>query len=424
MGKTIFKARIIHAKTHDEVEDFKNGALVVNEFGVIEDVGDFDKIAVKHEDAGIVEFKKRLLIPGLVDLHLHLPQIDQRGKHGATLLEWLQKYIFPAEMAFSNLDVARDASRRFFKKLILNGTTTAMTYSTIHYEATNLAFEMAKQSGLRIIMGKVMADQYSPEGLLEKTSESLEASEKLCAKWHDTNAGRLFYAYTPRFAPICSKKLWKEVSKLAKESGAYLQTHIAETIGENKRVAELFPEYKDYVELFEDTNCLGPKTILAHAIHLSDGEIKRLAKTSTKIAHCPTSNLFLKSGRMPVELMDKHGIVYGLGTDVGAGPSFSLFTVMRHADYVQNEIAITPRKAFYLATMGGAKALSMEKQIGNFEKAKKADFCVIDVRNIDYHYSIDDLDKDEILSLLMYRGGSRVVESTFVDGNKLDVDGI
>jgi guanine deaminase len=218
--------------------------------------------------------------------------------------------------------------------------------------------------------------------------------------------------------------LWKEVSKLAEKSGAYVQTHIAETVGENKRVAELFPEYKDYVELFEDTNCLGSKTILAHAIHLSDSEIKRLAKTNTKIAHCPTSNLFLKSGRMPVELMDKYGVVYGLGTDVGAGPSFSLFTVMRHADYVQNEVTTTPRKAFYLATLGGAKALSMEKQIGNFEKTKKADFCVIDVRNIDYHYSIDDLNMDEILSLLMYRGGSRVVESTYVDGNKLDVDAI
>ncbi|MBU4484673.1 guanine deaminase, partial [bacterium] len=394
----IFHARIIHSKSIDQVEDFKKGALVCDDAGVITEIGSFDEISPKYPDADIVQLADKLIIPGLIDTHLHLPQLDQRGKHGATLLEWLKKYIFPCENAFKDPNVAEDAARRFFKKLILNGTTTAVTYTTIHEESTNRAFELARQSGLRIVMGKVMMDQHSPEGLLEDTNESLAASERLCSKWHGAENGRLMYAYTPRFAPTCSKKMWNGLSKLMHDSGAYMQTHIAETIGENKRVKELFPEYKDYVELFEDTNTLGDKTILAHAIHLSEDEIKRLAKSKTKVAHCPTSNLFLKSGRMPIELIDKYNVTYGLGTDVGAGPSFSLFTTMRHADYVQPDITIIPRKAFYLATQGGADVLSLGNKLGNFVPGKMADLCVINIKNIDYHYDMDLLDTDEILS--------------------------
>ena len=191
---------------------------------------------------------------------------------------------------------------------------------------------------------------------------------------------------------------------------------------ENKRVRELHPKYKDYVELFEDTETLGPKTILAHAIYLSDKEFERLAKSQTKIAHCPTSNFFLKSGWMPVSQVEMAGILYGLGTDVGAGTSMSIFTEMRHADYTQLEATITPAKAFYLATQGGARALSMDDKIGNFAKGKFADFCVVNIEGIDPNYRLSELTTDEVLSLLMYRGKSNAIESTYVGGKRLDVD--
>ena len=413
-----YRARIIHSLSESQVEDIADGLLVVGSDGRIVSCGPYDG----SYKGKVVEFRSRLIIPGLVDVHSHIPQLDCRGKHGATLLDWLKRYIFPAEKAFADPKAVDDVAARFFKKLILNGTTTSGLYATIHGQATDRCFEIAKASGVRCFIGKVMMDQHSPEGLIESTGEALRQSESLCAKWHGAEDGRLRYAYTPRFAPTCSLNLWKETGKLARESGAYLQSHIAETSLENQRVRELYPQFRDYVELFEEVGCLGPKTILAHAIYLADDEYKRLAATDTKIAHCPTSNFFLKSGWMPVAKVEAAGIVYGLGTDVGAGTSMSVFTEMRHADYTQLETTLKPAKAFYLATVGGAKTLTMEDEIGNFACGKQADFCVLDICGIDPCFRLSELDTDEILSLLMYRGDGQVIESTYVGGHKLDVD--
>ncbi|MBI2974731.1 MAG: guanine deaminase [Deltaproteobacteria bacterium] len=425
---TIYRSRIIHPVSPLQVEEFKDGALVVDAGGKIVACGDYARYqkanGVKYDQAKLVDKRGGIIIPGLIDCHLHLPQLDLRGKHGATLLDWLKKYIFPAETAFANQRLAEDLSKRFFKKLILNGTTTAAIYTTIHAKSTDHVFKIAKASGVRAIIGKVMMDMYSPAGLQENTHNSLKESEALCSKWHGSSGGRLMYAFTPRFAPTCSEEMWLEVGKLARESGAYIQTHIAETKAENERVKELFPDYKDYTEIYEENDCLGPKTILGHAIYLTDDELRRLAKTKTKLVHCPTSNFFLKSGRMPVELIEEHGITYGLGTDVGAGTSMSLFTTMRHADYVQPHLAVSPVKAFYLATLGGAKALSLDSSVGNFKAGKAADFCTVDISAIDPRYKLGELSADEILSLLMYRGNGSVIKETYVNGQRLDVDGL
>ena len=420
---TIFRGRIINPISQTKFEEFKDGALAVDLSGLIERVGNFKEVVLAlDKKTKVVDKSGKVIIPGLTDCHLHLPQLDLRGKHGVTLLDWLNRYIFPAEMAFSNIRVVDDVAKRFFKKLIINGTTTAAIYSTVHAKACDHAFKIAKESGLRAIIGKVMMDQYSPAGLQEETHKSLKESEELCSKWHNSCGGRLKYAFTPRFAPTCSENLMTEVGKLAEESGAYIQTHISETHGEVERVKELFPDYEDYTAVYEENLCLGPKTILGHEIHLSERELMRLAKTKTKVAHCPSSNFFLKSGRMPIERIEEHGIVYGLGTDIGAGTSMSLFTTMRHADYMQPHVEVTPQKAFYLATLGGARVLSMEHEVGNFAACKTADFCVADILGIDPRYKLRDLSGEEILSLLMYRGNSDVIKETYVAGQKLDVD--
>jgi len=415
----IYRGRIIHAKGYSDVEDIPDGMLAVDGSGKVIACGAFDE-SFKGE---VVDLSSRLIIPGLVDVHSHIPQLDVRGKHGATLLDWLERYIFPAERAFADPKIAQDVTRRFFKKMILNGTTCAGLYSTVHEDATNRCFEIAKAAGVRCFIGKVMMDQHSPDGLLETTKESLERSERLCSKWHGAEGGRLQYAYSPRFAPTCSLELWQETGKLAKESGAYIQSHIAETKRENKKVKELHPQFRDYVALFEETGTLGPKTVLAHAIYLSEYEFERLAKAGAKIAHCATSNFFLKSGQMNVATALKTNADFALGTDVGAGTSMSVFTEMRHADYTQLETTVTPTNSFYLATLGGAKVMSMDDKIGNFEKGKIADFCVLDIYGIDPRYVMREMDTDEILSLLMYRGDGRVIESVYVGGRELDVDG-
>jgi len=437
MKLTGYRSRIINPKSPTEVEDIRDGLLVVDDAGRIVSCGPFKTphhlpSPPRGEGGGeggkkpfhgkVIDLRRHLIIPGLVDCHLHLPQLDCRGKHGATLLDWLSRYIFPAETAFKNIRVVDDVGKRFFKKLILNGTTTASIYVTVHANATDHAFKIAKACGVRAIIGKVMMDKNSPDGLMEETNKSLKESEQLAAKWHGSAGGRLHYAFTPRFAPTCSKELLRETGKLVKKSGAYLQSHIAETKEENEKVRELFPEYSDAFSVFEKTDSAGPRTILGHAIYLSDDEYKRMAQTGTKIAHCPTSNFFLKSGWMPVSRVERAGVIYGLGTDVGAGTSMSLFTEMRHADFTQLETAITPIKALYLATIGGAKTLSMENETGNFEAGKWADFLELDIRQIDYHYRLSELTTDEVLSLLMYRGDGRVVINSYVGGEKLDVD--
>ncbi len=414
-----FRARILFATAPDAVVDIPDGLLVVGSDGRILSCGPWDGAF----SGPVEDFSGHLLIPGLVDVHSHIPQLDCRGKHGATLLDWLDRYIFPAEKAFADPKVVEDVARRFFKKLILNGTTTAGLYASIHADATDRCFEIMRAAGVRGFIGKVMMDQYSPAGLLEKTSDSLNESERMCAKWNGAEGGRLRYAFTPRFVPTCSLELLREVGRLARESGAYLQSHIAETEGENARVRELYPQYADSVALFEDMDCLGARTVLAHAIHLNDDAFVRLAATGTKIAHCPTSNFFLKSGAMPAAKVEAAGVDYALGTDVGAGTSMSIFTEMRHADYAQMHATMTPIKTFWLATQGGARVMSMEGDVGSLEAGMFADFNICAVERIDPSFRLADLATDEILSLLMYRGDGQAIEATYVAGERLDVDG-
>ncbi len=365
-----------------------------------------------------------VIFPGLVDVHSHIPQLDERGKCGKTLLNWLDHYIFPAEKSFSNMSVVQDIGIRFFKKLILNGTTTACLFSSIHKDATDACFQIADQAGVRACIGKVMMDQHAPYGLIETTDDALTQSAMLCEKWHGHDCGRLQYAFTPRFAPTCSLDLWTESAKLARQMNAYLHTHIAETKKENQTVRAMYPQYKDYVDLFESCDVLGEKTIFAHAIYLSDDEFARIAESKSKIAHCPTSNLFLKSGCMPADKIEQYGIDYGLGTDVGAGTSMSIFTEMRHADYVQSDFSVSPKNAFYLATLGGAHVLGLQDQIGSLDVGKWADFIAMDIRGVDPNYNQSQLTADEILSILMYRGDGHSIKQVYVAGNQLDVDAI
>jgi guanine deaminase len=320
------------------------------------------------------DWRGHLITPGFVDCHVHLPQLDCRNKSGLPLLDWLQTYIYPAEAQFSDAVLARDVAERFFRELLSHGTTTAMIYSSIHEEATEIAFQEADRVGIRAIIGKVMMDQNCPEALKEETTESLKRSERLILKWHGHH-NRLFYAMTPRFAVTCSRELIRSAGQMAREHHTYFQTHFAETPDEVALAKEIHP-ITDYVGFYGDCRCLGEKSMYAHCIYPTDTEWQQLALSRSAVAHCPSSNLFLKSGRMPYEKISEFSIRCGLGSDVGAGPEFSLWDVVRSGQSQHPAALFTDREGFYLATLGGAEALGFASQIGSLQVGKQADIAV------------------------------------------------
>lgn len=425
---SIYKALIISPKNKNTLDIYNPGFLVVSQKGVIEEVSEEDP-RKKYKNYCFFNYSDYLICPGFIDTHNHLPQYAFAGIGEKELLPWLENYTFPREKMFQKKKVAKQSAEVFFKDLIRNGTTTTLTYVTIHKSATDIAFEYAKKSKIRAFIGKVMMDQNSPKFLTEKTEESIKDSIELIHKWHGYN-GRLFYVLTPRFAITCSFKLMKAIGKIARSKDVYIQTHLSENLGEIQFTKKLFSKYRNYTDIYYQAGLLGPKTIMAHCVHLNDAEIGIIKKTGTKIAHCPTSNRFLISGIMPFRKYQRENLEMGLGTDVAGGYSLSMFNEMKEA--IENSkylflfskgksgSPMTLAEAFYLATLGGAKVLSMENEIGSLEKGKKADFLIIDHKKIDPMGNKSNYQKPEqILSKLIYRGSKSVVKYVYIEGKKV-----
>src|SRR5262245_42351444 len=286
-----------------------------------------------------IDLRPLVLLPGMVDLHAHLPQLPNAGLgFGLDLLTWLERYIFPLERRWENPEVAATLTRATFRSFAAAGTTTVLAYGAVYKAAMDAAFGAAEEHGIRAILGKVMMDRITYDETIDRSTlleRSLRESDELSARWHGADDGRLGYAVTPRFAVSCTAEMLEASAALAARTGAWWQTHVSEDPGEIAEVERLFPEASDYVDVYDRAGGLGPRTVLAHAIHLSDREIGRLVETGTRIAHCPSSNLFLASGIMPLARYLEAGLGVGLGTDVAGGPDASLFTVMRVGAYGQ-----------------------------------------------------------------------------------------
>ncbi|MBL0174879.1 MAG: guanine deaminase [Ignavibacteria bacterium] len=359
-----------------------------------------------------------VVLPGFVDLHTHLPQYDARGKFGMTLLEWLEHFIFPEEARFADDAVARDVSTRFFRGMLEAGTTTAMVFSSVHRSATHIAFEEAERSKLRVILGKVQMDRDVPAALLETADASIRDTEILIDAWH-RKTERLWVAVTPRFAPTCSMDLMRRSAALAHRHGTYVQTHLNESEAEIRMVRALFPDAGSYTAVYRDAGLLGERTVLAHNIHASDEELDLCAQHRCAVAHCPDSNLFLGSGRFPLQRTLDRGIRAGLGSDVGAGTTLSMFGVMRSMCWVQAR-SLHPFLPLYFATRGGAEALSMDGDIGSLEQGKQADMVAV---RVDRHFhrgrDLAHLKPLEIASALVYRSQPGDVREVWVGGESL-----
>ena len=417
----IFRGHIVSPVTDVEILDIENGAMVVDRHGKIKAVCCFDDLKDVSKDVLIVDYGQKLLFPGFIDMHLHLPQIAQTGRSGEHLLKWLEKYIFPAEARFSDIEHARVMANWFFDELLRNGTTTACVFTTIHKDATDAAFEVAKQKGNRVIMGKVLMDTNCPDELREEVEAGIDESLELLDKWHMVDDGRLMYAFVPRFAVTSTSKLMNKVSQswLANK-GTYMHTHLAESFGEIEFVKELFPRSRSYVEVYHDHGLVHDHSIFAHAIHLDESDMELLKVQSSSLAHCPSSNFFLKSGIFKYNRIREAQIKFGLGSDVAAGPQMSMFQVMKDANYIQAEDWLDARELFYRATLGSARALNLEEKVGSLSSGKEADFIVCDPtrRNAIANDMLEN-EIDDVLSALVFLGDDRLIEATYVRGFKV-----
>lgn len=390
--------------------------------GIIKAVGAYRELGSEWRDAELVDFGRDAIIsPGFVDTHLHAPQLEMIGSYGGHLLEWLNRYTFPTEMQFSDEHHARKVARATFKELLKNGTTSALLFSTTHTRATEIFFEEAESSGHRSIIGKTLMDRNAPDGLLQQSSAAYEESRTLIQKWH--KRGRLGYAITPRFAPTCTPELLTAAGELKREfPDLWVHTHISENIPEVKWVHELFPDQPSYAKVYDAFGLLTRETVLAHGVHLSDDELALIAARRASISHCPNSNLFLGSGLFPLRKVMQAGVSVGLGSDIGAGTTPSLFTAMADAYKVQQVrgVSLTPYQLWYLATLAGARALSLDGKIGTLEPGREADFIVLDLRatsllalRTDRAQGVEDL-----LAGLIFIGDDRVVMKTYVGGDE------
>lgn len=419
---TAYLGHVISPKSASTLTNIPNGAVVVDEEGKIVEVGEWIKLKRSYNGlARVVDYGQKIIAPGFVDLHLHLPQIPQTGRSGKTLLGWLDSFVFPAEARFADPRHARKIANWFFDELARNGTTLSAVFTTIHKEATDIAFEIAASKGHRVIMGKVLMDANSPKALTEDTETSLKEAEELCKRWHGYDNNRLLYAFIPRFALSASKDLLAGCGKLWKKyKGTYLHTHLAETKDECAFVKKLFPSSRSYVDVYASNNLVGKNSIFAHAIYLDDKDLNALKASQSSLAHCASSNFFLKSGFFPFNRIKKAGIKFGLGSDVAGGPQMSLFSVMKDTAYTQTELWISPRELFYLATLGGAKAANLDKVVGSLDAGKEADFVVVDpTRKSGVPADMLGHTVDDILSTLIYLGDDRMIVSTFVRGRKI-----
>lgn len=420
-------------ETRDSWRLYEDGGLLVGTDGRIGDIGEYARLARKYSDAQRIDLADRLIVPGFVDAHVHLPQYPAAGLYGMDLLDWLNTYIFPAEKRFTRA-TADKLCPVFFDRLLANGITTAAIYSSSSAASTDTVFRWAHKKHIRAIIGKVMMDRNVPSELADKSPEaSIAESEKLCGKWHQADSDKLlYYAFTPRFAPSCSWALLKGVGSLLRDqkaNGVYVQTHLSENRREVAWVKELFPRARDYTDVYEKAGFLGPRTLLAHAIYIGEREQNSLLDAQACLVHCPTSNLFLKSGIMPMAELLRMKQRIALGSDVAGGPTLCPFSVMRMAIYVHNarqflrtlpvdeRLDMSPATVFYLATLGGARALGLEAITGSLEPGKDADFAVLDISSFADPLSDSKESRTEtLLSRLVFLGDDRMVERTYVKG--------
>jgi guanine deaminase len=410
-----------------------DGLIAIDDGGRIAFVGAASERS--EAAASAIDLRPWVVMPGMVDLHAHLPQLPNAGLGaGMDLLAWLERYIFPLERGF-DVATANRVAPAAWRTFAAAGTTTALVYGAVYEASLDATFRAAEAHGIRAIVGKVMMDRVTYDPTIDPSTildRSLAESARLIERWHGAADGRLHYAVTPRFAVSCTADMLRESAALAAATGAYWQTHVSEDHGEIAEVARLFPQAIDYVDVYDRAGGLGPRTVLAHAVHLSDRELGRLVETGTRVAHCPISNLFLASGVMPLGRYLDAGLSLGLGSDVAGGPDLSIFSVMRVGFYAQNARrvagletgrALGPLDWLRLGTLSGAEVLGLGEVVGSLEVGKEADLIAVDPSYAAPIPGVSDDDLEDLASRLIFRAHPDMVRAAWVRGRRLEGPG-
>jgi guanine deaminase len=414
-----FTGNPFHYRLTDSVNIAENTAVLIDG-NKIKKIGSPNQLVASAPDAEVYNFQEKLLMSGFIDAHAHYPQTPIIASWGKRLIDWLNTYTFPEEEKYGNSKYAENIAELYLNFLISNGTTSVSTYCTTHPESVDAIFSAAQRRNMCVVAGKNAMDRNAPKALLDTPQSAYDESKKLIHKWHRT--GRLRYAITPRFSPTSSPEQLSMLGELwAEYPDCLMQTHLSEQVDEIEWVKSLFPNSRDYLDTYEQFGLLGANAIFGHAIHLKKREIDRLKDVGAGVVHCPTSNTFIGSGLFDMEHLQKQKIPVGLATDTGGGSSFSMLRTMASCYEIAQlrNNALHPAQLLWLATMGSAKALHLEKEIGNLKVGYIADVIAIDLKSTDIITQRADLANDiwEAIFPTLMMGDDRAIAATFIAGN-------
>lgn len=423
---------VIHSESIDDLKFLSKTAVVVDNGKIryIQENADLNAIQEQFSIAPenvIILKESEFLVPGMIDTHIHASQYVNAGfALDLPLLDWLNKYTFPTEAKFSDVNFAKKIYSRAVANTLANGTTTAMYFATIHKEASLVLADIAHQFGQRAFIGKVSMDQNSPGYYIENTEDAIKEVEDFITTLISKKYLLVQPALTPRFAISCSMDLMKKLGDMAQKYNINIQTHISENAAECDFVKTIHPECRDYVDIYTQAKLLNEKTILAHGIHFSDEELQILAKSQAAVSHCPNSNCSIRSGLCDVRRLMERGVPVGLGTDMSGGYSPSLLDAMRFAITVSNVLSLTKPKSYkpltvkdvlFMATLGGAQALAVADRVGNFQVGKDFDALIVDMEqpegNLDVWPGESHQDR---LSKWIHIGDDRSIRRVYVHG--------
>ncbi|XP_046982473.1 guanine deaminase isoform X1 [Schistocerca americana] len=418
---------IVHSTELSTITVIENGVLHVAD-GKIVSVG-----SGGDAPEGVTTVRltsNQFLMPGLIDSHIHAPQYPNMGLgYDKTLLDWLDTYTYPMETKYSDVEFAQTVYRKIVERTLQCGTTTACYFTTIHPETALLLAQEAAAQGQRALVGKVCMNVNAPDNYTETTEQSVTSTQQFVQDVANLGCDLVKPVITPRFAISCDMELMTKLGKLAQQNNLHVQSHISENEGEVQTVAEMYPNCANYAEVYDKAGLLTSKTVMAHGVLLKPEEVALLKERGTSISHCPTSNINLRSGVCPVRTLLQSGLTVGLGTDVSGGSTESLLDVMRSALSVSvqkgfddsSQQPLSYKEVFYLATMGGANALSMGNEVGCFKAGMHFDALVVDLNAGPGTVVFEDLPLKplEMVQKFIYCGDDRNITAVFVEGREL-----